>query len=100
MIPDVKESGSSYFWSILGKRRIISKLNDQHYFVHHSGGELFDRITPDKGMEEWRAQRFLLNVNVTIAVLNNPIFSQVVQPVDCWPGVFAQEGSQPQRYQA
>jgi len=34
-----------------GKRQFI-------FLEYLSGGELFDRITPDKGMEEWRAQRW------------------------------------------
>merc|ERR1719209_2892356 len=38
-----------------------SRLEGRRKFIfleYLSGGELFDRITPDKGMEEWRAQRF------------------------------------------
>ena len=53
-----------------------------------SGGELFDRITPDKGMEEWRAQRF---VYITLKPGQFCIFCccQVVQPIDRGAGVSA-----------
>ena len=35
-----------------------------------SGGELFDRITPDRGMDEWRAQKFFKQIISGVAYLH------------------------------
>ena len=35
-----------------------------------SGGELFDRVTPDRGMDEWRAQKFFKQIISGVAYLH------------------------------